>query len=98
MNGQLGTSSAAVIAARMKSTFTAIRFGLMVGIGGGVPSDQADIRLGDVVVSQPTKRNGGVVQYDMGKVKPRICERTGSLNSPPEILLNALSKLKTNEL
>ncbi|CVK85250.1 uncharacterized protein FPRN_06873 [Fusarium proliferatum] len=96
--GQLGTSSAAVMAARMKSTFTAIRFGLMVGIGGGVPSDQADIRLGDVVVSQPTKHNGGVVQYDMGKVRPRTCERTGSLNSPPEILLNALSKFKTNEL
>ncbi|KAF4444217.1 ankyrin repeat domain-containing 50 [Fusarium acutatum] len=96
--GQLGTSSAAVIATRMKSTFTAIRFGLMVGIGGGVPSDQADIRLGDVVISQPTKQNGGVVQYDMGKVTPRICERTGSLNSPPEILLNAVSKLKTNEL
>ncbi|KAF5252683.1 hypothetical protein FANTH_2310 [Fusarium anthophilum] len=95
--GQLGTSSAAIIATRMKSTFTAIRFGLMVGIGGGVPSDEEDIRLGDVVISRPTKQNGGVVQYDMGKARPNICERTGSLNSPPEILLNAVSKFESSE-
>jgi len=25
----------------------------MVGIGGGVPSGEADIRLGDTIVSQP---------------------------------------------
>ncbi|KAI8711869.1 PNP-UDP-1 domain-containing protein [Fusarium sp. LHS14.1] len=96
--GQIGTNSVVVVAARMKSTFTSIRFGLMVGIGGGVPSDRADIRLGDVVISQPEKGNGGVVQYDLGKTMPRRYERTGSLNSPPEILLNALSKLKTNRI
>ena len=28
---------------------------------------EADIRLGDVVVSKPTGRFGGVVQYDFGK-------------------------------
>ncbi|KAF5650598.1 ankyrin repeat domain protein [Fusarium sp. NRRL 52700] len=96
--GQLGTNSAAAIATRMKSTFTAIRFGLMVGIGGGVPSGENDIRLGDVVISRPMKQNGGVVQYDMGKARPNICERTGSLNSPPEILLNAVSKFESREL
>ncbi|UPL00291.1 hypothetical protein LCI18_011225 [Fusarium solani-melongenae] len=96
--GQVGTNPAAVIAARMKSRFTSISFGLMVGIGGGVPSHKADIRLGDVVISQPENRIGGVVQYDMGKTMPHRCERTGSLNSPPEILLNALSKLKTNRI
>jgi len=47
--GQLGTSSAATVASHMKSTFTSVRFGLMVGIGGGVPSGEFDIRLGDVV-------------------------------------------------
>jgi nucleoside phosphorylase len=51
--GQPGTNSAAGVAMRMKSKFKSIRFGLMVGIGGGVPSVEADIRLGDVVVSQP---------------------------------------------
>jgi hypothetical protein len=32
--GQMGTNSAATVAAQMKSTFTSTRFGLMVGIGG----------------------------------------------------------------
>lgn len=33
----------------------------MVGIGGGIPSSHADIRLGDIVVSQPTDTFGGVI-------------------------------------
>ena len=66
----------------------------MVGIGGGVPSEEADIRLGDVVVSRPQKTHGGVVQYDFGKATPSGFERTGSLNAPPTILLNALSNLQ----
>jgi nucleoside phosphorylase len=40
-----------------------IKLGLMVGIGGGVPSHKNDVRLGDVVVSMPAERHGGVVQY-----------------------------------
>jgi nucleoside phosphorylase len=68
----------------------------MVGIGGGVPNDEADIRLGDVVVSQPHNDHGGVVQYDFGKTTPSGFKRTGSLNIPPAILLNALSKLRAN--
>src|SRR5215471_3106469 len=51
--GQTGNNSAAIVAARMRSSFAGIRFGLMVGIGGGVPSKEHDIRLGDVVVSKP---------------------------------------------
>ena len=39
----------------------------MVGIGGGAPSSLKDVRLGDVVVSQPERTFGGVVQYDLGK-------------------------------
>src|ERR1700753_3339783 len=48
--GRTGTVSAAAVAIEMKLKFTAIRFGLMVGIGGGVPSAKSDIRLGDVVI------------------------------------------------
>jgi nucleoside phosphorylase len=94
--GQTGTNSAAAVAMQMKSTFRAIRFGLMVGIGGGVPSAEADIRLGDIVVSQPGKGHGGVVQYDFGKSTPSGIERTGFLNTPPRILLTAVSKLRAN--
>lgn len=51
--GAYGTISAATVAMQLLSSFHSIRFGLLVGIGGGVPSSNADIRLGDVVVSQP---------------------------------------------
>src|SRR4051812_28499397 len=36
--GIYGTSSAAIVAQHMLSSFTSIRFGLISGIGGGVPS------------------------------------------------------------
>ena len=97
--GQIGTNTAATVASQMRSKFASIRFGLMVGIGGGVPSDKSDIRLGDVVISQPHMQHGGVVQYDFGKTGvSRHFTRTGFLNSPPTILLTALSKLQANHL
>ena len=93
--GQMGTQSAATVAARMTSKFTSIRFGLMVGIGGGVPSAEADIRLGDVVISQPFLQHGGVVQYDFGKTGADGQKtRTGWLNAPPIVLLHAVSELQ----
>jgi len=92
--GQTGTNSAAAAVLQMKSRFTSIRFGLMVGIGGGVPSDEADVRLGDVVISQPNMYYGGVVQHDFGKTTQNGFVRTGFLNTPPTILLNALAKLQ----
>lgn len=51
--GSYGTTSAATTAKEMLLDFPSIRFGLLVGIGGGVPSEENDIRLGDVVVSKP---------------------------------------------
>jgi nucleoside phosphorylase len=96
--GQIGTNSAAAVAAQMKSKFVSIRFGLMVGIGGGVPSGESDIRLGDVVVSQPYMEHGGVIQYDFGKTMPSGFVRTGFINTPPTLLLNALAKLQANNL
>ena len=66
-NGKYGTSSAAVAATQLLATLHSVRFSLMVGIDGGVPNSEVDIRLGDVVVSKPTDRYGGVVQYDYGK-------------------------------
>jgi nucleoside phosphorylase len=96
--GRIGNNPAAVVATQMRATFKKIRFGLMVGIGGGVPSAEVDIRLGDVVVSKPQQTFGGVVQYDFGKATPSGFERTGSLNSPPQILLSALAKVQSNKL
>src|SRR5215469_13940718 len=96
--GQTGNNSAAAAAVRMKLKFTSIRFGLMVGIGGGVPSKESDVRLGDVVISKPYMHYGGVVQFDFGKSTQSGFVRTGTLNPPPTLLLNALAKLQANHL
>jgi nucleoside phosphorylase len=95
--GQPGTDSAAAVATQMMATFPAIRFGLMVGIGGGVPSKEADIRLGDIVVSLPENGHGGVVQHDFGKSTPGGFKRTRLLSHPPKILLAAVTKLRSNQ-
>jgi hypothetical protein len=68
----------------------------MVGIRGGVPSVDADIQLGDVVVSRPHMIHRGVVQYDFRKATPSGFERTSFLNTPPMILLNSVAKLRAN--
>ncbi|USP78617.1 kinesin light chain [Curvularia clavata] len=96
--GQTGTNSAAAVAVQMKSAFPSTRFGLMVGIGGGVPSEEVDIRLGDVVISKPHRVHGGVVQYDFGKTTPGGFERTGFLNTPPTVLLNAVANLRAKQM
>ncbi|KAF3158656.1 hypothetical protein TWF788_004544 [Orbilia oligospora] len=96
--GLIGSASATAAAIEMKAKFPRIQFGLLVGIGGGAPSGTADIRLGDVVVSQPHLQHGGVVQYDFGKQHPNGFLRTGHLNTPPKYLLNAVSKLISNHL
>jgi hypothetical protein len=57
--GVTGTISATRVVTQMLSNLKWLRFGLMVGIGGGVPSKENDIRLWDVVVSKPTGTFGG---------------------------------------
>ena len=79
---QTSMNSAAAAAAVMRSVFTSLRFGLMVGIGGGVPSIEV-IRLGDVVVGTPHSMTSGVVQYGVKKATPSEFKRTGVLNSLP---------------
>ncbi|KAG5827097.1 hypothetical protein H9Q74_002807 [Fusarium xylarioides] len=93
-NGEYGTNSAASVATNMSRSFTSIQFCLLVGIGGGAPSEKNDIRLGDVVVSRPTRNCPGVIQHDLGKEKEgRPFERTGSLRPPPRVLNTAVSSL-----
>jgi nucleoside phosphorylase len=96
--GLMGNGPAAIVAKDMQRSFL-IKFGLMVGVGGGVWSKTNDVRLGDVVVSQPTGTHGGVVQWDFGKMgKDGKFQRTGSLDKPPPVLLHALQELRTFDL
>lgn len=95
-SGMYGAVSAAVTARDMIWSFSAIRFCLLVGIGGGIPSEVNDIRLGDVVVGIPSGTYGGVVQIDLGKRRSdNTFQRTGRLNSPPQTLLHAVQVLKS---
>lgn len=94
----IGNEAAATVATQLLNDFSAVRFGLLVGIGGGVPG-KIDVRLGDVVVSQPTDTFGGVVQYDLGKrVAGGGFQRTGLLNQPPAVLSTNVRKLQAQHL
>ena len=94
---QMGNGPAAIVANNMKRSFN-LQFGLMVGIAGGVWSKKSDIRLGDIVIGQPTGLHGGVVQWDYGKkLAGGVFQRTGSLDRPPPVLLHALQALKVHE-
>ncbi|KAJ9210159.1 hypothetical protein DTO166G4_8248 [Paecilomyces variotii] len=95
-HGRYGISSAATVANNMVRTFSmSLRVGLVVGVGGGIPSATHDIRLGDIVVSYPEDTCGGVLQYDIGKLEAgRGFCRKGSLNSPPPALLTAVSSMR----
>ena len=96
---RMGIADAAAVAVHMLHSFTNVRVGLMVGIGGGAPrinesngtiSAGYDIRLGDIVVATQ------VIQYDSGKAKQgHDFEVRSTLNLPPTILQNAVNSLKT---
>lgn len=87
--GEYGTAPAATVAKDLARTFPNVKFGLMVGIGGGVPSPKNDIRLGDVVVSLL-----GVYQYDYGKsLHGGKFEVTRVLDQPPQLLRTAVTVL-----
>ncbi|KAF4119619.1 NACHT domain [Geosmithia morbida] len=90
-----GLVSASRVAKDMMRTFKNVRFGLMVGIGGGSPTAKQDIRLGDVVVSSHSGEHGAVLQYDFGKtLQGRDFKITGHQNAPPTILQAAIQAVK----
>lgn len=96
-DGEYGTNSATSVAWNMKRTFTGVRFCLLVGIGGGVPSSENDIRLGDVVVSRPTGTLGGVLNYELGKALGKGgFQPQGCLPPAPGHLMSALSDLRSD--
>jgi nucleoside phosphorylase len=79
----------------MRMTFPNLRFGLLVGIGGGVlvKTNNGMIRLSDVVVSKPASEHSGAIQYDYRKVETGHFRCTGALAPPLAVLLNAVQDL-----
>ncbi|RDA83108.1 hypothetical protein CP532_4429 [Ophiocordyceps camponoti-leonardi (nom. inval.)] len=91
--GKIGNNAASTVATRLVNTYPSVKFGLLVGIGGGIPPK---VRLGDVVVSAPVYEYPGVVQWDFGAAEEGgAFRRIGALNNPPSALLTALAKLET---
>ncbi|KAJ3480013.1 hypothetical protein NLG97_g8169 [Lecanicillium saksenae] len=85
---QYGTNNAANVVTHLVRTFPSIRLGLMVGIGGGVPS-MADIRLGDIVVGTR------VMQYDLGKtLGDGQIQPTATPRIPKQLLGTVVSSLR----
>jgi nucleoside phosphorylase len=80
-------------------TFPKIRFGLMVGIGGGAPTAKHDIRLGDIIVATPNSLVNEVQQYDFGKtVQDQKFQRAEGINNCPPLLKNIVSAMKAKYL
>ncbi|CAI6099874.1 unnamed protein product [Clonostachys chloroleuca] len=85
---QYGIINAADVVTNLIRTFSSVRRGLMVGIGGGAPG-QADVRLGDVVVGT------WVMQYESGKVlSGGMVQRTAIPKVPELSLRKAVSSLR----
>ncbi|THZ16932.1 WD40 repeat-like protein, partial [Aureobasidium pullulans] len=84
-----GNSPTARVMTNMSRTFQALRFYLLVGIGGGIPvrTDEGPVRLGDVIVSE------GVIQHDRGKFEASGFKLKGTLAPPPQVLLAATNTL-----
>lgn len=99
-SGEHGVAAAARAAKDMRHTFPNVRACLLVGIGGGAPSKDRDIRLGDVVVSTPNYHpvngnQGGVVQYDhLRTMQARKFQSMRYLSRPPDALLSAASGVR----
>lgn len=86
---EYGTNNAVNVLTNLTRTFTSIYLSLMVGIGGGVPRENFDIRLGDIVVGTR------VVQHDLGKISGSgLIEHTAVPRTLAHLLGKALSLLQ----
>ncbi|EPS42448.1 hypothetical protein H072_3564 [Dactylellina haptotyla CBS 200.50] len=92
--GEYGTTAAASVYSHMIRSFPKLKFCLLVGIGGGVPSN--GVRLGDVVVSHPSQDCPGVIEYDRGKALRTGFKRSGSLHGSPQFVMTAISNLTSD--
>lgn len=84
--GAYGQIQASKIASDMRSTFPAIRFVLLVGIGGASPAKK-DVRLGDVVLGT------NVLPYMQGKQTDTGIVITGRPGVPPTNLRTSITRL-----
>ncbi|KUM60362.1 hypothetical protein ACN42_g6752 [Penicillium freii] len=97
-----GKAEAATVATNLVRSFPKVRFSLVVGIGGGATNapnpygGTDDIRLGDVVVSEPKGYHGGIFQYNLSGEHEGGYYTGPHLNRPAPILISATGSLRSN--
>ncbi|KAJ6041445.1 nucleoside phosphorylase domain-containing protein [Penicillium canescens] len=93
--GAMETGVANTAVSGMLRSFPNIRIRLLVGVAGGVPNHQIDIRIGDVMVGSPVSSSGGVMLL---KGSGESFAETGTLETPPRELGNALATLQARHI
>ncbi|KAL2811777.1 nucleoside phosphorylase domain-containing protein [Aspergillus granulosus] len=95
--GDMDTGVASTAVSVMLHSFPNVRIRLLVGIADGIPSLRRDIRFGDVIVGSPisSSASGGVILFNGSD--DNIVE-TGTLETPPRELKNALSTLQARHI
>jgi nucleoside phosphorylase len=70
-----GTTSAAGVAVGLRASFPNIKLALVVGVCGSIPygTDQREILLGDIIISQ------ALIQYDFGRQYPEGFKRKNNI-------------------
>jgi len=99
-----GPGTAAALASHMKAHFPNLWFGLLVGVAAGLPNlapkDPAksrDIRLGDVIVCEPSGTGSGIVNYDNIKATDEGPVLNGRLAETAAIVTSAILMLRTKD-
>lgn len=77
-------------------SFPNVRCGLLVGLGGGAPTLNQDVQLGDVVVGDPDKHTSGVIAYNVisSILHKKFCQ-DWALNMAPREIRKGQDKLFT---
>ncbi|KAL2825740.1 hypothetical protein BDW59DRAFT_161415 [Aspergillus cavernicola] len=97
----ISNASAAALGSHIKARFPNLWFALLVGIAAGLPnlsptdpSRHRDIRLGDVLVCVPNKRETGIIAYDQGRETDEGFFLDGRQVDTPAIVRAAISNIK----
>lgn len=89
--GDIGQVAASDRSHNLKTAFPGLSYHFIVGIAGGIPDEQVDIRLGDVVVAT------SILKHDSGKHAIGGFQRKADQRAAPSALLDALPYLKFKE-
>lgn len=99
-----GTNSAASLVNQVKLRFPNIWFALLVGVAAGLPNvspknpkKRRDIRLGDVLVCVPDKKEFGIVHYDHGTDNEGDFALSDRQAETPAIVRSAFGRIELTE-